>query len=542
MRSQQPTSPLSSATWSVYSRSAILACSTILLFASSGATVADTLPAGEWLDDALSVHVTDTGWEFITEEFEDYLDTEFEPLVQSLAPVEVFDEGCFWLYTAYITSFESVDHARPVLTIVPMDGYLQVDLEVSDIDMYLWLEGDGLFCLDHYDCWSRITADRVAASAQFYLDVIDGQVHTRAENVSAWVDNYEYDTTFDCFIIETIAEILQSTIEESLEDLLSDSIAQDLPPEIDTIFASLNSASEFSLFDVPIGFESAPSAIANRVDGSTIDIGGRALTYYAGCGPQEAGSLLTPGDPITYPLEVPDVGGGYDAAASVSDDALNAVLHMTYDTGAICLYLDADSQQQYGLSWDLTTTDLMLFFPELYDLYPGAPTRLDVLPQAAPYVNIGLGGGILEGQLQAHIPTAYVDLGVWDGTQWLRALRLDVLYEADLLVHVNSHGRLRILLAGLPNVEIEILEENLVDLNDLLIEQALPLALEIVTPLLVASLDNFPLPTLYGYGIEPLAVVADGPDSEHLSLYGNLFVDPEMASPLIPEHWPRLLR
>jgi hypothetical protein len=518
----------------------MLACGSLLISAACDTAVADTLPAGAWLGDALSAHVTDTGWEFITAEFEEYLDEEFEPLVQSLAPVEVFDEGCFWLYTAYITSFESVDHARPELSIVPMDGYLQVDLEVADINIYLWLEGDGLFCLDHYDCWSHLTADRVATSAQFYLEVIDGQVHTRAENVSAWVDNYEYDTTFDCFIIETIAEILQSTIEESLEDLLSDSISQDLPPEIDTIFASLATSSEFSLFDVPIGFESAPTAVGTLPNGSTIDIGGRALTYYASCGPQEFGSLLTPGDAIDYPLDVPEVGGGYDAAASVSDDALNAVLHMTYDTGAICLYLDADSQQKYGLSWDLTTTDLILFFPELYDLYPGAPTRLDVLPQAAPYVEIGEGGGILEGQLQAHIPTAYVDLGVWDGTQWLRALRLDVLYEADLLVHVNSHGRLRVLMAGLPNVEIEIIEEGLVDLNDLLIEQALPLALEIVTPLLVASLDNFPLPTLYGYGIEPIAVVADGPDAQHLSLYGTLFVDPEIAGAAPAERWPRL--
>jgi len=503
-----------------------------LLLTVQATVLADTLPRNAWIPDAFSARVSEPGWEFVTQEFEEWVDDEIGVEFESALPIRVFDEGCTWLYTAYITDIVEMNYDFPEMSITPRNGYFDVDLMIDDFEMDFWLEGDGLFCADHYTCWSYISVSSLGGSGRVYLDVVNRKVQTRVEGVNVQVNGYEYDTNFECFIIETIAEIMQSTIEDNLEGMLHNWIGRDLPLQINEFFAPLSQNVRLDLFDSVFGFGTRPAMTSVKTSGATIGITARTKALYSACGPRQNEFRYTPTPSIDYPATVPDLGGAYDAAISISDDAVNDLLYAAYDAGALCIAVDENAEETYGIPWSVTTADVKLLFPDLYALYPDAPLSITVVPQEAPWATIGDGSRIVEGQLNVVVPSVYLSFNVWnESTQaWDIVLRTDAYYEAELLVNVTPKSRIKVWASGFPQVTVEIIDEPIIDFPDPVIERIFPRVIQIVTPILVASLQNFPLPTFSGYGLTPLAIVADGSDLDYLSVYGDLFSDPDPES------------
>ena len=511
----------------------ILASMAMALPATSSA---DTLPRNAWVEHGVATRVTNDGWNFITAELEEYV---YESLAEQFvgpADIKLYDEGCFWEYTAYITNIRSVDYAFPTLELTAKDGYLDAYVRLDDLRMNFIMEGDGLFCADHYECSSKVKISSLEGGARLAFDVVNGRVKTSVSHAWAQVNNYEYDTEFWCFIIELVAEILESTIEESFESTLVDMMNTPLPGQLDELLVSSRMCGDIDFFDTHHFYDSRPEETINDALGTTIGMRTRFSERYGRCTPRENEFRYTDDRELEFPATIPGTSDSYEAAISISDDALNALLYGTYDSGALCIVLDENAKKTYGFPWRFTTADLRAVMPDLYQAYPNAPIRLDATPQTAPWAEIGEKFGILEGQLLAHLESVFFDLYVWDETAstWLRATRIDVLYEADILVRVNPKNKVRVLIAGFPNVTIEILEEDLVDLNDAAVERLLPRALQILTPLLVASLGEFPLPVIAGYGFDVSAIIPDGPNDNYLSIYGNLYEGEGFTLPLEP--------
>jgi hypothetical protein len=480
---------------------------------------ADTLPRGTWVPDGLLANLQDSALNIVATELETTLDQELRDGLYAIDNAQIYDEGCFWQYTAYIDHVSFVDFDTPEITLDSRAGSLHADFVVTNLRIEFVLDGEGLFCSDYYDCDSAVDVDLISGTGDAAFTVSNGHVVTQMIASDATVSGYEYDTSWDCFIIELIAEILQDSIEEELEASLLESIQTDLPASLDDLFAGLEFAESSDLFDVPYFMEGRPRLVLAEDAGITLDEESRLSGESAPCGPMVNEFRYTPGAMPTFAGGVPGTGEPYDMAVALSDDIFNQLLYTTYDTGALCITLDADSEERYGVAWDYTTTDLMLFFPELYELAPDAPTMVQIVPRAAPEVTIGEGDGFVEGQLDIILNETEVSLFVEIEGVWEKALTLAVTADGEFLVRVTEAGSLRVWMSDLFDIGITIEDEPLVDLNDLVIEELVPRLLSVVVPIMFASLDGIWLPHVGDYAMLPVAVLADGPAADFLSIY-----------------------
>ncbi len=480
---------------------------------------ADTLPRGAWVPDGVLANLQDSALNTVATELEATLDQELRDQLYAINNAKIYDEGCFWQYNAYIDHVSYVDFDYPQITLDSRAGSLHSDFLVTNLRIEFVLDGEGLFCADYYDCDSAVDVGLISGTGDAAFSVVDGHVVTQMIGSAATVSGYEYDTSWDCFIIEIIAEILQDSIEDELEAALLESIQTDLPASLDDLFAGLEFAESADLFDVPYFMEGQPRFVLAEDSGITVGEQSRLSGESAPCGPVVDEFRYTPGAAPAFGDGVPGTGEPYDMAVSLADDIFNQLLYTTYDTGALCVTLDADSEERYGVAWDYTTTDLMLFFPELYELAPDAATMLQIVPRAAPEVTIGEGDGFIEGQLDVILNETEVSLYVDIDGVWEKALTLAVTADGEFLVRVTEVGSLRILMSDLFDIDITIEDEPLVDLNDLVIERLMPRVLSVVVPIMFASLDGIWLPHVGDYAMVPVAVLADGPAADFLSIY-----------------------
>ncbi len=492
-----------------------------LSFAATQA-FADTLPRGSWVPSGMVARVQDSALQLAADELEPILGDELEAEILSINNLEIFDEGCWIAYTAYIDHVDWVTFDQPSLTIDSRANSVFARFEINNLEMWFVLDGKGALCLDYYDCVSVITIDRVVAEGQGSTDVVGGHAKTTMNWVNASVEGYQYDTEYWCFIIDIIADILQETLEDELELMVEEALWVDVPENIDEFFLELELDTNFSVFDVPFGMELHPDAIVENASGVTMSEEGRIYSQTAPCGPRVDDFLYTPNTPPAFGATIPGTSDPYDFAISISDDALNEFLYSGFDSGAFCFVLDENSEETYGVPWHFTTTDLQLFFPELYAIAPDAATGVTVVPRAAPYTVIGETTGILVGQLEMFLQetefTLWVDI---DGTP-TKALVVAATADADFLVRIRPDGLLKLLMSDLFNSTIVIEDEPLVDLNDPVVEMVLPFLLRQIVPLIFLTLDAFEVPLIYGFQITPAAVINDGVNEDYLSFYSTL--------------------
>ncbi len=503
---------------------ASLSLATFSLFATT--TNADTLPRNSWVPDGLLARVQDSAFQLAADELEVSLGDDLEETLYAIHDVEIYNEGCMFSYTANIDHVTNVSFAPPSLWIDSRPNAIYASFEITDFDMQFVLDGLGAFCLDYYDCDSAIHIDRLFAEGEGQIDVVNGHAHTTMNWANAQIDGYSYDTGLWCFIIDIIADILQEDIESTLEATINDFIMTDVPEALDSYLAQLELDETFTVFDLPFTMQAVPDAVDENNSGVTLAEATRLGAISAPCGPQVNEFRYTPSSPPNFGFTVPGTGDAYDFAVALSDDVLNQVLYTSFDSGALCIVLDENSEQKYGIPWDVTTTDLALFFPELYAIAPDAPTKIELVPRLAPYVTIGQNSGLLAGQLEVFLQETQLTLSVEIDGVWEVALVAAVTADAEFSVRVQPDGTLRLLMSDLFYSTIEIEEEPLVDLNDLMIEQVIPFLMLQIVPLVFSTLDTVQLPVIYGYEITPVAIITDGPAEDYMSFYATLSVKP----------------
>ncbi len=494
----------------------------LALLAAPALAPADTLPRGAWVPSGVIARVQDSAFQMAGDELEEVLAEELEESLLSMQDVEVYNEGCMFSYTARIDHVDWVTFDPPSLWIDSRTNAIYASFEVTNLRMQFLLEGRGSLCLDYYDCVSVIDIDRAFVEGQGAIDVVGGHSKTTMNWVNADVEGYQYDTEFWCFIIDIIADILQDTLEEALEGTIEDFLWIDVPESLDDFFLQLEIDEGFNVFDIPFGMSLRPEAVDENNSGVTMVEEGRIYSTTAPCGPRIDEFGYTPSPAPSYGFTVPGTNDPYDFAVSISDDALNEFLYVGYDSGALCIVLDENSEEKYGIPWEVTTTDLQLFFPELYAIAPDAATGVVMVPRDLPYVEIGETSGFFQGQLEMYLQetemTLYVDI---DGS-WEKALVVAVTADADFLVRVRPDGKLKLFMSDLFQSTIVIEEEPLVDLNDQMVELVLPFLLQQIVPLAFTTLDAFAVPTIYGFEFTPVAVINDGVDGDFLSFYATM--------------------
>ncbi len=495
-----------------------------LLLIATGANTAlgDTLPRHSWVPGGLAVRVQESALQLATDELEVVLADELEQTLMAIRDMEIYDEGCFFSYTAYIDHVTAVRFDPPSLWIDTRADAVYASFEVTNFEMEFVLDGEGAFCLDYYDCNSKIDVNRLFAEGEGHIDAVGGHAQTTMDWSNAQVDGYGYDTGFWCFIIDIIADILEDSIEESLESTIEEFIQIDVAEAMDEFFLGLELSRNLWVFDIPFSLAIQPEDVDENGSGVTLVEQSRIRAYSDPCGPQHSEFRYTPNTSLHFGPFIPGTQDIYDFALSISDDMLNQMLYVAHDSGALCIVLDENAEQKYGLAWDVTTTDLTLFFPELYELAPDAPVRIDLIPRDVPYSQIGLNNGILEGQLEVFLEPTGLNMFVEIDGDYELVLAAEITAEAEFAVRVKSDGSLRLIMSDLFHSTIEIEEEPLVDLNDHVIERVLPFLLLQVVPLMFSTLNSLELPVLYGYDITALAVITNGAGNDYMSFYADL--------------------
>lgn len=361
-------------------------------------------------------------------------------------------------------------------------------------------------------------------TADGYLNVQGDYVKTVMTSANVGISGYEFDSEGWCFIIELIAEILESMIEDMLEEFMEEYLLYDLPIVVDDALVSLTMDESFDVWGNSINVEINPSSVPIDSEGGTIVMEGAISTKQDMlCVPYFDGSRYTPSDLPSYGPDVPELPGTpYDVALSLSDDLFNQAVFSMFDTGLFCLMLDHHSAEKYGFEFSITTDDLKLFLPELYDLAPDAPFALALNPQEPFYVTIGTGGGLVEGQFDLVINNLHLDGYIELHERYVRAFSANTSLSAEVLVQVTEQNTLKLYITEIPDATVDLLWEELVDINDEMFEVVVPFLLEIVLPVILHIMDDFELPSFEGYAIVPLAIVADGPSMDYLSIYGDL--------------------
>ena len=507
-------------------RTRLLSVISVMFLLASVAT-GDLLPRGSAITAGIAGKIDEDVFNFIADEFEEYIAYNFGRHIRDQMPIKIYDTGCMWGYTAFMGGISAMSMDWPRISVDARDGLLRFELDIHNLNMDFRLWGEYGLCISHFDCYSHVFIERIYGSAECCFIPAGNGIKTVMSSADINVVGYEYSAGFWCWIIEIIADSLERTIVEAAEAFLESYLLYDLPQIIDPALSTLAIEDVIDIFDDEIYYRIRPSDIPIVESGVSFEMA-TVVTAIPDeiCIPYEEGSLYTPSEPPVYGPEVPGMPGhGYDLAVSISDDMFNQAFFTIFDTGVFCMRLDSKSVERYGFPFDLTTTDLKLFFPELYDVAPDARFSLMLNPKDAPFVEIGMGGGILEGQLELFFPHCLLDGYVEIFGRNVRVFSCNASIRAEILAHITNRNTLRLLFSSPPKVRAELLWEGFVDLNDATFEVFAPFMVEYLLPVLALLLPEFRLPSIEGVMLLPITIIPDGPGEDYLSMYCYLGTD-----------------
>jgi hypothetical protein len=416
-------------------------------------------------------------------------------------------------------------------------------------------------------------------TAEVFLDNSNplGRLAVRPENVTLSVNEddvfidgclLEYDFIKDFvfgFIEDTIKEQIADVVDSTLTGLLSEGCLDAPCSRTDLSFCGADDICRLNSDSSPVpallglegnvaldallgGFSGradrvAFSAFANQGStpsgGLTLELKAAAQASSSDCVP----NFPAPSSPM--PSFSPS-GTDYHAAIGASDLLLNTVIHEAFSSGALCQSI---SGNDIGA---LNSGAVSLIVPSLGQLTGGSnvPLTIDVLPRTPPEVQIGAnitgvdedGATVLIEPLLTLVLND-LDLDIYAERQGalFRVLTLRADLALDLSLAEGPSGDLQ-LVAGdasrwLQDVEVlnaEVIAESATD-----IEEAIPVLLGVVLPLLTDSLDqSFPIPTFSGFGLDLDRITGsqtygttayDKTRYAYLAVYSDLVFDPNAA-------------
>jgi hypothetical protein len=238
--------------------------------------------------------------------------------------------------------------------------------------------------------------------------------------------------------------------------------------------------------------------------------------------PAFAGSYSTISTPPTMGTHSPG-GSTYGFGLGVDDDFLNQALYEVYRSGLMTFHIDQEWAQEQGFSYDLTTTDLALFFPELYVMYPDRPIEFWMLPYLPPILVYNAKDS-LDVSLQLGDLTMSM-MVIPDGGDPVKAFTMALAIDIPVTIDVNTETNTLSLTFGTPNVYVDIYDE-LVDFHDELIEGLVPLLVSVIMPYIGDLLGEFPIPVLEGFTIDVVEMSIFGSGDDYLGIFADLVYDP----------------
>ena len=361
---------------------------------------ASTYAAGEVVENAATVDVTPGGFEAVV----DIIPT---LIPESIAIDDLGDSDGTWCFN-YEYSLSNMWVALEVVdaSIVPMNGYLQLDVElliwINDGSDQFELYAEALCIGD--TCYGNVDPFTATLSAQIGMEVVTGSDGEPTLDATVTLDTPGYDLSGDdihldeCWI-GTVEDVMNwfglsfYDLVLSLAGSYLESAIQDFGPEIEEAledaFSEATIEEEFDVNGIMVDMQLYPGDVEITPAGMRLGMNGMMGTdAQAQCiaAYDPGASTATFTDPPALGTAPAGVSGDYHVGLHLSDDIGNQALYALWRGGLLCYTIDEET-------FPIDTSMLGLLAGDAFDeLFPESkPMIIETRPRAQPTMDFASG-------------------------------------------------------------------------------------------------------------------------------------------------------
>ena len=376
-----------------------------------------------------------------------------------------------------------------------------------------------------------ISATSIGITADVAIGASGGDLTVELTNLQITMNNFQLSASG---MTQAQIDAVSAVIEDLVEGMVSDMILDEVQPLIADVLADLDLSFSFNLTGIDFDLTASFQSVDFQPTGGTIWLDAVIESSYEDPNtPQFTGSYYTSGVAPTFYTTAPN-GTGYGFGFGLADDLLNQALHEIYRSGMATIHIDQAFAQQWGFTWDLTTTDLALFIPRLALLYPATPVEFWLAPKLPPILQFSAVKSSSAG-LTLQMGDFLVSMMVVpDGQTPVEAFTMALALEVPVTVTVDTAANTLSMAFGTPTVSVDIFNE-LVDFNDALVEGLAPVLIGFIMPYLGQLLGEFPIPALQGFTINLIDLAVFGNQDDYLGVFGDLQMAKDLSARMIGE-------
>lgn len=415
-------------------------------------------------------------------------------------------------------------------------------VSLDDFDLNIFIDGGSYVLVPNCDL--NLMASSVTLAGDFALEpdaTTPSQVDV-AQNGSISTMFANFDQTFtsgacDTFLIGDIIQLilgdLEPLVRSSLENFLNN-----VDGNGNTVIASaIESALSGVDISGPVGealnseLDAPFFQVAETTQGITLGSNARFVanigTGPGQCTPPAGAPDLTASYHVAQPFpsfsaNTPD-GVPYDIGLGISSSGFNQLLKSQVECGLLVATITEIDLFNTGQPLPLTSGLLSTFVPQLANLGPDHPARIELAPTIAPLIT-GAPGPL--GEL-ALLKLAQLNMKVFveltDAGNTVDLEVADVMLDADVGLDLGFDAATSSLLFQLAEPDPSFISAKSIenplgaDLSSL--EALLPFVVGSFLPQLAGGLGSFPVPSFLGLSLDVVEVARNG---EMLTLYSNL--------------------
>jgi hypothetical protein len=511
-------------------------CWAALLLFAGGSAAAETLPAGEPVDEALVIDLTPAGFDALTGVLPSLL-----PSGVSIDPIGDGYEGLFgecWLGGyEYGLSNLWIDLSVGSASLVPRDGYLSIDL---DINIAINDPGDTFALYTMLECIEDTCDGHVEPFTVSASTIVDLQVVTGADGlpaIEANVGDVAVDYTLsgsqihlDNCAIGTVEDVLNFFGLSLYDIILSfaggfiDDAVSGFVPEIEALIEDATSSvyieQEIDLGGAVADLVIYPHEVRIREEGLRIAMAG----LMDAAAPADCIAPYDVGGSYYFASDTPGIGAGpagHHAGIFLSDEFGNQALYAIWRAGLLCQVVD--SELTGGINLDTNLLLGILAGDAFKELFP-EPRTMVILTRPVQPPELAFG---TENDIGVSVQQLGLDFYAELDHRQSRTIGVDL--NADIGVNLpfdatTGQLALDLDLAG-ENFDAMVTHNDFVPSADGDIEAALPGMVDtLVGPAVSGMLGEttFALPAIEGLGLTGMDVDAAGTDGDWLGLYASV--------------------
>ncbi|MBN2055059.1 hypothetical protein JW905_09055 [bacterium] len=503
---------------------------------------ADYWPADQPVPDAATARINDSGLFEIATFLAGYITPQ---MVFEMMPNPIIDED--WGISEILVYATGVSFNTPI--------YLNIDSQVSNRLLFQGTINNFTLFIDLYgrllpfpacDSLGSIYISNIGISAYVYatagaaghidvvIDVEDGGI--TIGNLSIDLNDPICDLIYD-FLFSTLNPVIRSILVTTLQDV----IEQDVANQVEELLNELPFNFQFELMGVTLDIGLNAQDITMDANGMNIWLRGDVSSdTTSDCVPPQPGSYFTPSDRPGYGLNVPfsNPPVPYEAAMAINDDLLNRALYTAYNSGLMCIFLDPQAMEDFGLPFPITSALFAAAVPRLNEIAQNAPMTLIITPNEQPVVSYNMYTNPFPLEMWMHELDMEVYIYAWERWMHLFTLRVNVDdIQAD--VEITPEDMIHITLDENISVTNTVIWDELLNLTPqerANVESILPTVVGMILPILLDSIEDFPLPSFEQFAISVTDIVTHG-SRNYLGIFGDLVfreADRSLKSDAVP--------